>query len=163
MSGYSGKRQNLPSLFGVSLRDALADALTERFGRGRQKKAARELALSADAARRACEGRPSMWTFEEAMDGRPDLYVEIGIRKYGDAFRQAFREQLAKEQRRDAETSATIHSVGRRLHLVRGGDPVVGDGPTAGQCRAEHDEGGGPAGDDRGPTGLAAGKRGGRP
>jgi hypothetical protein len=165
MERYSTDGQSVPTLFGISLRDALADFCRDEFGRGRRKKAANGLKLSSlDAARRLCEGRPSLLTVEEALDGRPELYVEIGIRKYGDAFRQAFREQLAREQRRDVETSAAIHATGRRLHLVRDRDDAVAARASAGVGRAKSERHGGPAGDESGSAGLAGRSgRGGRP
>lgn len=164
MERYSTDGQSVPSLFGVSLRDAFADLLRDHYGHGRRKKAARALKLTDDAARRLCEGRPSVNTVEEALAGRPDLYVEIGIRKYGDAFRQAFREQLAKEQTAHADTSAAITALGRRLHLVRDGGAAVDHGVAEQSVRSRDGEGSDGAGGhsrSAGPAKVAGSKRGG--
>lgn len=125
MKVYQKNRQKLPTeptLFGVSLRDALADWCKDEFKRQCQIES--RFDISPDEARRLREGRASLRVIEKVQRiGGLSLEIELLLRRYGDAFRQ----HLATGRQRNDRTNATLAEVARHYRPVHRGYPAGSD------------------------------------
>lgn len=113
-----------PSLFRKRLRDAIADALTQRFPHGRRSAVRQVFKLSDDEARGALRGSLSWETFDKVLDeGGWALALEVLALRFGEGLDQ----HLERERRRHAERAEQIGEVVRDFRsAVRGGLGHVG-------------------------------------